>query len=58
MSQIDTENDKNLKILQFSKFRQTSWIGVFQKVNNEKVGTSSSLQLSDICNVLNEIVSN
>ena len=84
-SQIDTENDKNPKLLHFSKvlcihfqfldklrrlehrkgstrrellssrlfrnfflhillkFRHTSSIGMIERVNNEKIGTSSSL---------------
>ena len=50
MSQIDTENDKNLTFSNFQgfysfllKFRQISWIGIFQTVKNKNVGTSSSL---------------
>ena len=46
--QIDIENDKKPTIFQTSKFlcifvkvSQTSCIGVFQRVNNEKIGTSS-----------------
>ena len=49
--QIDIENDKEPRIFQFSKVlcifvkvSQTSCIGVFQRVNNEKIGSSSRLK--------------
>ena len=52
MSQIDTEIDKKTQKFPtfkvkfyafFVKVWQTSWIGMFWRVNNEKIGTSRSL---------------
>ena len=36
-SQIDTENDKNPKLFQFSKDFQTFWIGALKRVNKKRM---------------------